>query len=123
MAISQQKRVVRYLEQQSGMLEGDQDQDQNERPRSREAYEANEPEPRGTQENAKESSPVAQVMMQRKRTQDTVVELKASKTEMTTDNDHSKKSPLVFIFDEQVLDNDEDLGATDSEQLLTDSEK
>jgi hypothetical protein len=61
--------------------------------------------------------------MQRKRTQDTVVELKASKTEMTTDNDHSKKSPLVFIFDEQVLDNDEDLGATDSEQLLTDSEK
>jgi hypothetical protein len=123
MAISQQKRVVRYLEQQSGMLEGDQDQDQNEGPRSREAYEASEPEARGTQENAKESSPVAQVMMQRKRTQDTVVELKASKTEMTTDNDHSKKSPLVFIFDEQVLDNDEDLGATDSEQLLTDSEK
>jgi len=123
MAISQQKRVVRYLEQQSGMLEGDRGQDQNEGPRSREAYEANEPEARGTQEHAKESSPVAQMVMQRKRTQDTVVELKASKTEMTTDNDHSKKSPLVFIFDEQVLDNDEDLGATDSEQLLTDSEK
>jgi hypothetical protein len=39
------------------------------------------------------------------------------------ENDHSKKSPQVFIFDEQVIQNDEDLVATDNEQLLTDSEK
>lgn len=37
--------------------------------------------------------------------------------------DDSKRSPQIFIFDEGVIENDDDLIGTDNEQQISDSER